>query len=125
LNTTYFSVLPEQYDDKNYPSGLVGINPKGKWLVNRYKVTDGVEINGYDPIVANDESIISDVPLCVTAPTGTRNPDIKSLVRGDYIINNYVGKYYSVMNPNDESSLVPMTGFEENSSSTNAWEFSR
>jgi hypothetical protein len=123
LNTTYFSVLPEQYPDKNYPSGLVGINPNGKWLVNRYKVTNGVEIHGYDPIVANDELIISDVPLTATAPTGTKNPTIKSLVRGDYIIDNYAGNYYSVMNPNDESSLVPMTGFEDNSSNTDDWNF--
>jgi hypothetical protein len=83
LNTTYFSVLPEQYSNDNYPSGLVGINPEGKWLVNRYKVTESVEIHSYD---ASEESS--------PQPAGQSN-NVKGLVRGDYVIDNYSGSYYS------------------------------
>jgi hypothetical protein len=84
LNATFFSVLPEQYKGKNYPSGLVGINPEGKWLVNRYEVTQGVNIYGYTTDSEGAES----------PPQGTSN-QVKGLVRGDYIIDNYQGYYYS------------------------------
>jgi hypothetical protein len=32
LTTTMFTVLPEQYADKEYPSGIIGINPVGKFI---------------------------------------------------------------------------------------------
>ena len=38
LNTSMFSVLPEQYSRNVYPAGLLGINPDGKFIVNKYEV---------------------------------------------------------------------------------------
>ncbi len=38
LNTSMFSVLPEQYSRSVYPAGLLGINPDGKFIVNKYEV---------------------------------------------------------------------------------------
>ena len=38
LNTTMFAVLPEQYSRGVYPSGILGVNPNGKFIVNKYEV---------------------------------------------------------------------------------------
>ena len=37
-NTSMFAVLPEQYARGVYPSGIMGINPYGKFIVNKYEV---------------------------------------------------------------------------------------
>lgn len=39
LNTTMFAVLPEQYENKEYPSGIIGINPEGKFIAVKYTST--------------------------------------------------------------------------------------
>lgn len=39
LNTTMFAVLPEQYEDKEYPSGIIGINPEGIFIISKYTST--------------------------------------------------------------------------------------
>ena len=38
LNTSMFSVIPDQYSRSVYPNGLLGINPDGRFLVNKYDV---------------------------------------------------------------------------------------
>jgi hypothetical protein len=90
-NTTFFAVLPEQYPDSNYPGGLVGINPNGRWLVNKYKVKEGVEIHGTDTAGLVDEA---DGGLPSSISNGTPN-NIQGLIHGDYVIDNYQGVYYS------------------------------
>lgn len=37
-NTSMFAVLPSQYSRGIYPSGIMGINPYGKFVVNKYEV---------------------------------------------------------------------------------------
>ena len=37
LNTSMFAVLPEQYSRSVYPSGVIGINPEGKFIVSKYE----------------------------------------------------------------------------------------
>lgn len=37
LKTTMFAVLTEQYPDSTYPSGIIGINPDGKFLYSKYQ----------------------------------------------------------------------------------------
>lgn len=37
-NTSMFAILPEQYDRSIYPSGILGINPYGKFIVNKYEL---------------------------------------------------------------------------------------
>jgi fibronectin type 3 domain-containing protein len=39
LNTTMFTVLPEQNANKEYPSGIIGINPYGDFIVSKYTST--------------------------------------------------------------------------------------
>jgi hypothetical protein len=90
-NTTFFAVLPEQYADSNYPGGLVGINPNGRWLVNMYKVEKGVEIHGVDTEGFIDEE---NGGLPSALPKGTPN-STRGLIRGDYVIDNHQGVYYS------------------------------
>lgn len=37
LTTAMFAVLPEQYANGSYPSGIIGINPDGKYLYAKYQ----------------------------------------------------------------------------------------
>lgn len=37
LNTSMFAVLPEQYSRGLYPSGIIGINPDGRFIVRKYE----------------------------------------------------------------------------------------
>jgi hypothetical protein len=39
LNTAMFAVLPEQYSRSVYPSGIIGINPDGRFIVSKYEGT--------------------------------------------------------------------------------------
>ncbi|MHC6204150.1 chitobiase/beta-hexosaminidase C-terminal domain-containing protein [Breznakiellaceae bacterium SP9] len=36
-----FAVLPEQYANKEYPSGIIGINPEGIFIISKYTATGG------------------------------------------------------------------------------------
>ncbi len=42
LNTSMFSVIPAQYDGNTYPSGLIAVNPDGRYVVAKYN--DGTNI---------------------------------------------------------------------------------
>lgn len=56
--SSMFSIIPQQYARSAYPGGLIGINPEGRYIVNKYDV-------------------------------GTTNrAAVKSLVYGDYVIDN-------------------------------------
>jgi hypothetical protein len=37
LNTSMFAVLPNQYSRSVYPSGIIGINPDGKFIISKYE----------------------------------------------------------------------------------------
>ena len=63
LNTSMFSILPSQYDKNTYPAGLVGINPDGKFIVNKYVVNS------------------------------TSRAAVQGIVYGDYIIDSTTGSY--------------------------------
>jgi hypothetical protein len=39
FTTTMFAVLPEQYENNEYPSGIIGINPDGQFIVTKYTTT--------------------------------------------------------------------------------------
>jgi hypothetical protein len=84
LNTTMYSVDPGQYVTSgnprgNYPGGLVGINPNGKWLVNKYAASEAVML----PQAERDTT------------TGALN-QVQGLIKGDFIIENSFsnGGYY-------------------------------
>lgn len=36
LNTSMFSVIPDQYERGAYPMGLIGVNPDGRYIVTKY-----------------------------------------------------------------------------------------
>lgn len=64
--TTMFSILPEQYTRGVYPAGLFGINPDGRFIVNKYE---------------NNSS--------------TRSV-VKGLSAGDFVLDNKTGTYQKV-----------------------------
>ncbi len=64
--TSMFSILPEQYTRGDYPSGLFGINPDGRFIVNKYE----------------NNSLSRSV--------------VKGLSAGDFILDNKTGTYHKV-----------------------------
>ncbi|WP_304242629.1 hypothetical protein [Gracilinema caldarium] len=64
--TSMFAVLAEQYSRGIYPSGIIGVNPEGKFIINKYEGTSG------------NRSMV----LGVT--------------NGDYVLDNTTGKYQRV-----------------------------
>jgi hypothetical protein len=67
-NTSMFSILPEQYSRGIYPSGIMGINPDGKFIVNKY------EVNSTDRAV------------------------VQGLINGDYVMDSITGTYQKIIN---------------------------
>lgn len=63
LNTSMFSVLPEQYSRNVYPAGLLGINPDGKFIVNKYEVGS------------------------------SKRAAVQGLVKGDFVLDSESGEY--------------------------------
>lgn len=63
LNTSMFAVLPEQYSRGVYPSGIMGINPYGKFIVNKYEVNS------------------------------TNRAVVQGISYGDYILDSHLGEY--------------------------------
>jgi hypothetical protein len=43
LTTSMFAVLPEQYSRGVYPSGVIGINPEGKFIIRKYEDTNNTQ----------------------------------------------------------------------------------
>ncbi|MHB9291102.1 hypothetical protein Holit_00174 [Hollandina sp. SP2] len=66
LTTAMFAVLPEQYSQGVYPSGLIGINPDGKFIVSKYK------------------------------NNSTSRSVLAGIQKGDIIVDNLTGKYQRV-----------------------------
>jgi hypothetical protein len=66
LTTAMFAVLPEQYSRGVYPSGLIRINPDGKFIVTKYE------------------------------NNGTSRSVLAGIQRGNIIIDNLTGKYQRV-----------------------------
>jgi hypothetical protein len=66
LTTTMFAVLPEQYSRGVYPSGIIGINPDGRFIISKYEGT-----------------------------TGTRSA-VQGIVYGDYVLDSQLGGYQKV-----------------------------
>ncbi len=64
--TNMFAVLPEQYSRGIYPSGLIGINPAGKFIISKYEGSSG------------NRSMVLGV------------------LNGDYVLDNNTGKYHRV-----------------------------
>lgn len=65
LNTTMFSVLPEQYSRGVYPSGIIGINPNGRFVISKYEGTDN-----------------------------SARSMVYGVQKGDYIFDNVTGEYF-------------------------------
>src|SRR5574344_1416097 len=63
LNTAMFSVIPQQYERSVYPGGLIGINPEGRYIVNKYDIGT------------------------------TTRAAVKSVAYGDYVIDSETGDY--------------------------------
>lgn len=66
-NTSMFAVLPEQYFRGVYPSGIMGINPDGKFIINKY------EVNSVNRAV------------------------VQGVVYGDYVLDSQTGEYQKVV----------------------------
>lgn len=66
-NTAMFAVLPEQYSRGVYPSGLLGINPDGRFIVNKYEVNSTVR------------------------------SAVQGVVYGDYVLDSQLGEYQQVV----------------------------
>lgn len=69
--SSMFSIIPQQYARSAYPGGLIGINPDGRYIVNKYDVgtTNRAAIKSLaygDYVIDNEES------LCQTY-VGTRS----------------------------------------------------
>lgn len=63
LNTAMFSVIPQQYERSVYPGGLIGVNPEGRYIVNKYDIGT------------------------------TTRAAVKSVAYGDYVIDSETGDY--------------------------------
>ncbi len=74
FNTTMFAVLPGQYARGAYPSGIMGINPYGKFIVSKY---EGVSSN---------RSLV------------------RGLIKGDYVLDNKRGIYQTITAKLDSDS---------------------
>lgn len=66
LNTTMFAILSEQYSRGVYPSGIIGINTNGRFIVEKYEGT------------SKNRSMV------------------KGIVSGDYVLDSEKGVYQSV-----------------------------
>ncbi|MBO5826331.1 MAG: hypothetical protein J6R03_06860, partial [Treponema sp.] len=65
LNTSMFAVLPTQYERSIYPSGIMGINPYGKFIISKYE---------------NDDSFVRSM--------------VYGIQQGDYIFDRKTGNYF-------------------------------
>lgn len=74
LNTSMFAVLPAQYSRGVYPSGIIGINPQDRMIVQKYE----------------DDNLTRAM--------------IYGLQNGDYVLDNQSGLYYTARNISDFSS---------------------
>jgi hypothetical protein len=68
LNTAMFAVLPEQYSRSVYPSGIIGINPDGRFVVSKYEGAT------------------------------TNRSAVKGVERGDFALDAIAGKYQRLVN---------------------------
>ncbi|HTO16464.1 MAG TPA: hypothetical protein VLZ83_11875 [Edaphocola sp.] len=68
LNTAMFAVLPEQYSRGIYPSGIIGINPDGRFILRKYEDIDN-----------------------------TRRSMIYGIQKGDFVLDTIDGKYQRVV----------------------------
>lgn len=66
-NTSMFSIIPEQYYRGVYPNGIMGINPDGKFIVNKYEVNS---IN---------------------------RAAVQGVVYGDYVLDSQTGEYQKII----------------------------
>jgi len=69
-NTSMFAVLPEQYARGVYPSGIMGINPYGKFIVNKYEVNS------------------------------SNRAAIQGAMYGDYVLDSQKGEYQKIISNN-------------------------
>lgn len=62
MESFMFSIIPEQYENKNYPGGLVNINDEGRYVVTKYDMSNrgirsAVKSLSYgDYVIDNEES---------------------------------------------------------------------
>jgi hypothetical protein len=82
LNTSMFAVLPEQYSRGVYPSGIIGINIDGKFLVNKYE---------------NNTTVRS---------------AIRGIVNGDFVLDTVEGNYKRVINTKPSRSVRSISDSE-------------
>ena len=70
LTTAMFAILPNEYSFKgcSYPSGIIGINPDGKFIISRY------ETDGRNPSI------------------------VKGVIPGDYVFDSSIGQFQKVEN---------------------------
>lgn len=68
LNTSMFAVLPEQYSRSAYPSGIIGINPDGRFIIRKYEDSDN-----------------------------TTRSMVRGMQKGDYVLDTAEGKYQRVV----------------------------
>lgn len=71
LQTNMFSVLKEQYQGENYPNGLIGINPNGRFIISEY-----------------------------TSQSSDSRSMVGGYVTGDYVLDSKTGEYKIVKQTN-------------------------
>ncbi|MBN2546364.1 MAG: hypothetical protein JXB50_11245 [Spirochaetes bacterium] len=103
LSTTMFCLLPDSFDSKKYPSGIMGVNPNGKFLIKNDDVPSKSVTRSGDSdiflISKNEPRIITDGDFVFNSSTG-KAAEVSSVV--DYgnslrAVADYSADDYTVM----------------------------
>ncbi len=82
LSTSMFAVLPEQYSRGAYPSGIIGINPNGRFIIRKYEEDN----------------------ITRSAVLGMQN--------GDYVLDTITGKYQTVVDAKSSKNVRSISDTE-------------
>ena len=87
--SSMFSIIPQQYARSAYPGGLIGINPDGRYIVNKYDVGT------------------------------TNRAAVKSLIYGDYVIDNEENTFATFVGTKSSSGARALNDDELNTMEVN------
>lgn len=87
--SSMFSVIPQQYARSAYPGGLIGINPDGRYVVNKYDVGT------------------------------TNRAAVKSLIYGDYVLDNEENTFSTFVGTKSSSGARALNDDELNTMEVN------
>ena len=84
LTTSMFAVLPEQYGDSGYPSGIIGINPNGKFIYAKYE--PNLQSRSVVYGLAADDFVLDNSSGIYTRAVSVRNDGAARAVSDDELI---------------------------------------